>query len=216
MTTVYVAADQFTYNGATYHRRDQVNFNTSSATLADDLEALLRVGALSTVDPGNPSSPPANITPDAKANWYTGSGIPSSSLGSDRDMYLDTTGKLVFGPKASGSWGSGYALGTSVVTLTGQSGTVTLNLSQGSVFVVNITGNVTGWSFSNPGNSGQYIEVHFVQDATGSQTLAGANSSIKLAGGALTLTTTANKRDIIRFRQISGTYYECARTLNVG
>jgi Pectate lyase superfamily protein/Repeat of unknown function (DUF5907) len=105
---------------------------------------------------------------------------------------------------------------SSVVTLNNQSGTVTLDIASGSVFVVNMTGNVTSLAFSNSVTGGEDIEVHFVQDATGSRTLAGVSGSIRLAGGALTLTTTASKRDIVRFRSISGTFYEVARSMNVG
>lgn len=107
---------------------------------------------------------------------------------------------------------------STVVTLTGQSGAVTLDLSLGSIFVVNLVGNVTSLTFSNPGNNGQDVEVHFVQDATGSRTLAGANASIKWQSAtAPTLTVTASRRDIFRFRQIGSSYYENAgRSMNVG
>lgn len=100
-----------------------------------------------------------------------------------------------------------------VTALAAQSGAVVLDLSRSNVFTVALTGNVTGWSFTNLGRSGQEVEVHFVQDATGSRTLAGADASIKLAGGTITLTTTASKRDVLRFRQIAGVFYEQSRSL---
>jgi hypothetical protein len=103
-----------------------------------------------------------------------------------------------------------------ITTLNNQSGTVTLDLVTGSVFVVNLTGNVTSLAFSNAVTAGEDIEVHFVQDATGSRTLAGISGSIKLSGGALTLTTTASKRDILRFRLSGGNYWETSRSMNVG
>jgi hypothetical protein len=40
-----------------------------------------------------------------------GSGAPSSSLGNAGDFYIDTAAKVIYGPKASGSWaGSGTSL----------------------------------------------------------------------------------------------------------
>jgi hypothetical protein len=39
-----------------------------------------------------------------------GSGAPSSGLGTDGDFYLDTTASRLYGPKTSGTWGSGVLL----------------------------------------------------------------------------------------------------------
>jgi hypothetical protein len=109
------------------------------------------------------------------------------------------------------------ALALNVVTLNNQSGAVTLNLALGSIFVVNLTGNVTSLAFSNALYGGQVpIIIHFQQDATGSRTLAGTAASIKLAGGALILSTGANKRDIITLTTDGGSYWETARSLNLG
>lgn len=38
------------------------------------------------------------------ALWYTGSGTPSSGLGVNTDMYLDSANGDVYGPKAAGAW----------------------------------------------------------------------------------------------------------------
>lgn len=38
--------------------------------------------------------------------WFTGTGVPSSGIGSDGDMYLDLGSGDVYGPKASASWGT--------------------------------------------------------------------------------------------------------------
>jgi len=40
----------------------------------------------------------------------SGDGAPAASLGSDGDFYLDTTGDDIYGPKTSGSWGSGTSI----------------------------------------------------------------------------------------------------------
>lgn len=42
--------------------------------------------------------------------WYSGSGAPSGGLGVDGDFYLDTASYEMYGPKTSGSWGSGTSL----------------------------------------------------------------------------------------------------------
>jgi hypothetical protein len=39
-----------------------------------------------------------------------GSGVPSSALGTDGDFYIDTTATAIYGPRASGLWGSATAL----------------------------------------------------------------------------------------------------------
>jgi hypothetical protein len=95
------------------------------------------------------------------------------------------------------------------------SGAVTLDLSTGSIFSLDLTGNITSLTFSNPGTTGQTIEVHFIQDATGSRTLAGVNGAIKFAGGSLVLTTTASKRDVLTFTY-TGQYVETSRSMSVG
>lgn len=82
--------------------------------------------------------------------------------------------------------------------------------------VVTLTANMTSLTFSNP-NSDTVYELHLVQDATGSRTLAGSAANIKWAGGAApTLTTTPGKRDIFRFRYDGTNYYEISRTMNLG
>ena len=39
-----------------------------------------------------------------------GSGVPSSALGTDGDFYIDTTATAIYGPRASGLWGSATPL----------------------------------------------------------------------------------------------------------
>lgn len=43
----------------------------------------------------------------SQTDIYTGSGAPSSSLGADGSVYYDTAGGFLYGPKASGAWGTG-------------------------------------------------------------------------------------------------------------
>ena len=92
----------------------------------------------------------------------------------------------------------------------------TVSFSTGGLAVLTLTGNLTSLSFSGGTTDGIY-ELHFVQDATGSRTLAGVSSNIKWAGGtAPTLTTTAGKRDVFRFRYDGTNWYEVTRSMNVG
>jgi hypothetical protein len=44
------------------------------------------------------------------ATLRNGSGAPSGGTGSDNDFYIRTSDWTIYGPKASGSWGSGTAL----------------------------------------------------------------------------------------------------------
>jgi hypothetical protein len=97
------------------------------------------------------------------------------------------------------------------------SGAVSLDLSQASVHILTLTGNITSVAQTGALSAGQEIEIQFVQDGTGSRTLAGVTSTIKWVGGsAPTLTTTANRRDIFRFRMYAAAWYEISRSMNVG
>lgn len=62
----------------------------------------------------------------------SGSGAPGSGLGNDGDLYYDTLNSDIYGPKASGSWGSptsiiGPAGAGAVDSVNGQSGIVDLD-----------------------------------------------------------------------------------------
>ncbi len=78
-----------------------------------------------------------------------------------------------------------------------------------------LTANVTSWTFA-AGLSGETVTIEFIQDGTGSRTLAGTPANVKLAGAALTLSTGVNKRDLITFEYDStdSNWYERSRALN--
>lgn len=42
----------------------------------------------------------------------SGAGVPTGSLGVDGDIYFDTTGARLYGPKAGGAWGAGLLIAT--------------------------------------------------------------------------------------------------------
>jgi hypothetical protein len=54
--------------------------------------------------------------------WLYGSGAPSAGIGRSNDFYLDTTNGVLYGPKASGSWGAGLQLQTGQRGPTGAAG----------------------------------------------------------------------------------------------
>jgi len=104
--------------------------------------------------------------------------------------------------------------GRPTIVTSDATGAVSLDLSTGSIFVLTLTGNVTALAFTNAPTDGAEVEVHFVQDATGSRLLSGVDGAINL-GGALTLTTAAGKRDILVFTAIGDALYEKSRSMAV-
>jgi hypothetical protein len=80
-------------------------------------------------------------------------------------------------------------------TATTASSTTSLDLSTGNVFTINLSTNISTLTLTNAA-VGTYL-VKFVQDATGSRTVS-FPAAWKWAGGiSPTLTTTANKLDIV-------------------
>lgn len=111
------------------------------------------------------------------------------------------------------TWGVNRA---AVAAQTGVSGGAVVFSSSLPVHSAALTGNVTGWSISGTPVSGQEIEITWIQDATGSRTLAGGPGTVKHAGAALTLTTTANRRDVVTYRYDGTNWIEKSRSMNVG
>jgi hypothetical protein len=102
---------------------------------------------------------------------------------------------------------------------TGSSGTAyTVDLSTANIFDITMTGNCT-FTFSNPPSSGVSYSFMLIldQDATGSRT-ATWPASVKWPNGSTpTLTTTANKTDILNFITVDGgtTYYGALSLANM-
>lgn len=85
------------------------------------------------------------------------------------------------------------------------SGVCTIDLDDGNAVEVSLTENITSWTVNNQPSSGYYeILIKFIQDATGSRTVAWAGefSSVDWPGGtAPTITTTATTgTDIISLK----------------
>ena len=98
------------------------------------------------------------------------------------------------------------------------SGAATVDLSNGGMQFLTLTGNVTSLAFAGGVAGGQQFTVMFIQDATGSRTLTGVGSIYRWAGGvAPTLSTTPGRRDIFNFAMDNGgVVYELSRAMNVG
>lgn len=81
-----------------------------------------------------------------------------------------------------------------------------VNWNNGNVQQVTIVNNRTP-TFSNPKEGGRYI-LKIKQDGTGSRLITWSGMTVQWRGGtAPTLTTTANKADIITFIYMGGVYY---------
>jgi hypothetical protein len=99
------------------------------------------------------------------------------------------------------------------VTLSNVFGSVTLDLATGRLFVLNLVGDITSFSFTGAGSLSFPVEVHFVQDATGGRILGGVADAVNLAGGGLVLSTIGGRRDVLQFRHIAGQFWETSRSL---
>lgn len=74
---------------------------------------------------------------------------------------------------------------------------------------------ITGITVS-AGQPGEIMTIEIVQDATGSRAISGWPATVKFAGGAYTVTATANKRDTLTFRydSVDSNWYEMSRAMN--
>ena len=130
--------------------------------------------------------------------------------------YLDITtlgaseASKVLTANASGIVTFNKAITEQSVALT--SGTsVTLDISQGSVFTITLAHNISTFTWSNPATSGDVsaFVLKVTQDGTGSRTIA-FPAAVDFAGGtAPTLSTGANDVDVFVFFTVNGgtTYY---------
>jgi hypothetical protein len=135
----------------------------------------------------------------------SGSGAPSSALGVNGDIYLDTAATRLYGPKAAGAWGSGVALigasgangtnGTNGTAATVAVGTVTTGAAGSSATVTNTgTTSAAVLAFSIPrgdagtnGTNGTAATV-----AVGTVTTGAAGSSASITNSGTTSAATLN------------------------
>ena len=99
-------------------------------------------------------------------------------------------------PKAGGTM-TGAVVGATD-TDTSNSGTVDLDFTADTNFVLTLTGNITSLTASNE-VAGQSGFIVFIQDGTGSRTVALHGDYETAAGAGLTLTSTASATDIVPY-----------------
>jgi hypothetical protein len=94
---------------------------------------------------------------------------------------------------------------------------INLAATSGETIRVTLSATAVTTITSTAGNSGQVMRVEIIQDATGSRTFGGFNSSFLIAGGAFTVTATANKRDVLTFLwdNTNSKWVEMARSQNL-
>lgn len=91
-----------------------VTLDTHTGWIYDSTgSAWVEAGVLTSSDPG-----PAGPSGADGNGVLSGTGAPSNGLGRNGDFYINTTAHSIYGPKASGSWGSA----TSLVGPTGSAG----------------------------------------------------------------------------------------------
>lgn len=93
--------------------------------------------------------------------------------------------------------------GAETVSTANATGATTLNLVNGNVFNMTLTGN-TIFTFSGAvASRACSFALYLTQDATGNRTVTWP-ASVKWSGGAPTLTATANATDVLVFETING------------
>ncbi len=143
------------------------------------------------------------------------------------NVTLPTTGTLVntavttlsslasVGTITTGTWSAIMQDYTEINTASSQSSAYTINLANGNVFSLTLTGTVT-ISFSNvPASNASSVTLFLIQDGTGSRTVVWPGSVIWPGGTAPTLTTTASHVDmIVLMTTNAGTTWRAASVLN--
>ncbi len=94
------------------------------------------------------------------------------------------------------------------------SASITIDASLGNVFSITLAGNVTSSSLINA-LANQRIEIHLIQDATGSRTFSWPVNMKFVGGSAPALTTTANSADIFTFTFDGSNWVETSRSMDV-
>ncbi len=145
------------------------------------------------------------------AGTFTTSGANALTLTTtgSTNVTLPTTGTLItssvatlsslssVGTITTGTWNAQVQDYTEINTAASTGTSYTINIANGNVFSLTLTGNVT-FSFSNvPASNASSITVFLIQDGTGSRTATWPGSVIWPGGTTPTLTTTAGHVDVV-------------------
>jgi hypothetical protein len=139
-------------------------------------------------------------TPAANGVGSAGSGTTWAPI--DHVHPTDTSRLAKAGDSMTGTLGV-KAVTDTLTTVAPVAGVVTLDLSLGQEFLVNLTGNVTSWTLTNAPTGTFTISVTNRQDSTGGRTVAWTftGKTLLWAGGtAPTQTSTLNKEDEFVFK----------------
>lgn len=205
-------AEQFkvTSGGAVGFFQSGTNYlnitNTSTANIIAPTGVDLLIAARGNQDDIRLSTNNISISPAGNITYQ----VTSAMLGPSNDLAVTSGG-------AAKRWTHVYARQHDhVQNDVAFSATPTFDPATGEYLTITMTANITGWTFT-AGTAGEVCTIVFIQDGTGSRTLAGTPANVRLAGGALTLTTTINKADAITFRYDAtlAKWLEISRSLNL-
>ena len=112
---------------------------------------------------GGPQGPQGNQGAQGYSVLH-GSGAPSSGTGVDGDFYIDTSAWTIYGPKASGAWGSSTNIASSSAVLSG-SGAPSSGLGVDGDFYID----TSAWNIYGPKASGAWGSANSLVGPQGAQ-----------------------------------------------
>lgn len=178
--------------------------------LTGDLKVTGNTALSGTLTVGGSSVVVANSSPTLAALTVTGAATVGTTFGVTGATTL--TGTLT--PNSTVAYGANYTELQNSITATS---TTTVNCSLGNIFTVAMNASITTLTISNVPASGRVftLTLFLKQDGTGSRTVSWPGA-IKWPGGTTpTLTTTANKTDVVTLTTFdAGTTWYGFSTLN--
>ena len=140
--------------------------------------------AAGTVSEGNHTHVPVqvglgNVTNDAQ--------VKRSEMGVANGVAtLDSTGRIPISQQ------------TLPTTLNAVNGAISIDLSAGDIWILNLTGNLTSFNVTN-GTAGKVYQIYLAQDAIGNRTLGTVDTKFKREEGRnILLSTNANATDMLQ------------------
>jgi hypothetical protein len=99
----------FTPSAHTHPQSEITNLVSDLASKADAAATTSALAGKAASIHGHAQSDVTGLVSDLanKRTILSGTTVPSAGLGSDGDLYIDTLGNRLYGPKSAGSWGSG-------------------------------------------------------------------------------------------------------------
>jgi len=197
-TGTFLSADETKLDGieASADVTDATNVTAAGALMDSEVTNLAEVKAF---DASDYATAAQGTTADAalpKAGGAMTGAITTNSTFDGVDVAACNTTANAALPKAGGTM-TGAVVGATD-TDTSNSGTVDLDFTDDTNFVLTLTGNITSLTASNE-VAGQSGFIVFIQDGTGSRTVSLHGDYETAAGAGLTLTSTASATDIVPY-----------------